>query len=118
MEILKNFGFDPVLLSAQIVNFLIILFLLRRFFYKPLLALLKDRETTIKEGLEKAEEGRKLLEKALEEEKTILRNAQKQASSILEDAKNQAKAIASESEENAKKRTEKLIDEARLQIAQ
>ena len=55
MEILENFGVNPVLLAAQIVNFIIVLFILKKFLYKPILDLLKKRQFTIKEGLKQAE---------------------------------------------------------------
>ena len=63
MELIKNFGLDPVYLAAQIVNFLIILYFLRRFLYKPVFKMLKKRENEIKEGLEKTEESKRLMEK-------------------------------------------------------
>ena len=56
MEILENFGLNPMLLIAQIVNFLIVLFILKKFLYKPVLEMLKKRQTTIKDGLKQAEE--------------------------------------------------------------
>ena len=62
MEIINNFGLDPLLLGAQIVNFLIIFFILKRFAYKPVLDILKKREDSIKEGLRQAEEGKKILD--------------------------------------------------------
>lgn len=116
MEIIKNFGLDPLLLGAQIINFLIIFYLLRRLLYKPILNLLKNREATIKEGLKKAEEARKLMEKTLEEEKATLKKAQKEASKLVEEAKNQALENAKQSEEYAKKQAEKIISQAKEQI--
>ena len=74
MEIINNFGLDPLLLGAQIVNFLIIFFILKRFAYKPVLDILKKREDSIKEGLRQAEEGKKILDEALEEEKKMLKD--------------------------------------------
>src|SRR5437870_10658982 len=56
MEILKNFGFEPILFIAQIVNFVIIYLILKKFLYKPVLKLLKDRKQTIAGGLKQAEE--------------------------------------------------------------
>ena len=50
MEVLKNFGFDPVLLAAQIVNFLILIYILNRFVFKRVLEFLKAREEKIKSG--------------------------------------------------------------------
>ncbi|MDO8658670.1 MAG: F0F1 ATP synthase subunit B [Candidatus Levybacteria bacterium] len=116
MEIIKNFGVDPVYLGAQIINFVIILYFLRRFLYKPVFEMLKKREREIKEGLEKTEEVRKLLEKTIEDEKNILKKAQNQATKIIDDAKNEAMEIQKATEEFAKKQSEKIIIEAREQI--
>lgn len=118
MEILKNFGFDPVMLAAQIVNFLIILYILKRFLYKPVLDMLKKREDTIKTGLKQAEESRLLLEKTVEEEKKVLTKAQEEAKKLIEDAKNQALEAAKEVEEETRASTERMIVEARNQISQ
>ncbi|MCL5746974.1 MAG: F0F1 ATP synthase subunit B [Patescibacteria group bacterium] len=118
MEILKNFGFDPILLVAQIVNFLIILFILKKLLYKPVMDMLKKRETSIKEGIKQAEEGRLALEKALEEEKKILKKAQDQSKKIVEDANTEAINISKEIEDNSRKQAEKILEEARRQIEQ
>ncbi len=77
MEIIKNFGLNPILLAAQIVNFLIIFFILKKFLYKPVLNVLNKRQVTIKEGLKQAEEARVKLEKVVIEEKDILKQIAK-----------------------------------------
>ncbi len=118
MEIVKNFGLDPILLGAQIINFLIIFYILKRFAYRPVLDILKKREDSIKQGLKEAEEGRKALEQALEKEKKILQNAQKIAEKIIADAKNQSIEIAKKMEENTKRQMEDMMTEAREQIIQ
>ena len=118
MEIFKNFGFDPILLIAQIVNFLIILFLLKKLLYKPVLDMLKKRKDDIEKGVKDAEEGRLTLEKALEEEKKILRKAQEQSKKIIDDASSQAIIIASDIEQNSRKQAEKILNDTKIQIAQ
>lgn len=118
MEILKTFGFDPVMLGAQIVNFLIIFYLLKRFLYKPVLEMLKKREDAIAKGLEQAEQSRLTLEKTLEQEKKILTKASEESKKIMEEAKFQAIEISKEIEENTKKAAEKMLIEARQQIEQ
>jgi len=87
MELIENFGLNPILLGAQIVNFLIILFILKKFLYKPILTTLEKRKATIKEGLDKTEEVRIRLEETIEKEKRILRTAQEQARKILDEAR-------------------------------
>ena len=87
MEILKNFGFDPVMLAAQIINFLIIFYLLKRFLYKPVFDMLKKEKIQLKRDLKQAEEARLTLEKTLEEEKKILTKARDEAKKIEENTK-------------------------------
>lgn len=116
MDILKNFGFDPYLLGAQIVNFLIILYLLKRFLYKPLLSMLKKRSDAITEGVKQSEEARISLEKTLEQEKKIILNAKDEAKKIVEDARSQAIEAAREIEENSKLQAERMISEALIRI--
>lgn len=117
MEIIKNFGLNPVLLGAQIVNFLIIFFILKKLLYKPIVTMLKKRQATIKEGLEQAEEARIKLEKVVIEEKNILMNAQLQSKKIIEDAKKELAEITKQVNDEGKIRTEKLLDDAKEQIA-
>lgn len=116
MEIIENFGVNPILLAAQIVNFLIIFFILKKFLYKPVLDLFKKRKITIQEGLKQAEEARIKLEKVVIEEKNILRQAQLQTKKMIEDAKQESIAISKQMNDNAKKQTEKILKDARDQI--
>ncbi len=117
MEIIKNFGVSPVLLVAQIVNFIIIFFVLKKFLYKPVLELLKKRQTTIKEVLKQAEDARVKLEKVVIEEKNILRQAQFQSKKIIESARQESMEIAKQMNIEAKKQTEKMLNDAKEQIA-
>ncbi|MBI2028563.1 MAG: F0F1 ATP synthase subunit B [Candidatus Levybacteria bacterium] len=117
MDIINNFGLDPFLLGTQVVNFLVILFVLKKFLYKPILELLKKRENTIKEGLAQAEAASIRLEKVIEDEKRILRGAQEQAKKIIESAKNEALEVSRQIREDSKKQTEKMISDAQDQIA-
>lgn len=116
MEIIKDFGLNPVLLGAQIINFLIVFFVLKRMLYKPILDILKTRQNTIKEGLKQAEEARIKLEKVVIEEKNILRTAQLQSKKIIEDARIESDAIVKRMNEDARKQTEKLLNDAKEQI--
>lgn len=116
MELIKQFGIDPILLSAQILNFLIVLFLLKKFLYKPILDLLKKRQDVIKDGLRKADEAQNRLAKTMEQEKTILKNAQTQAQKIMEQAKEEIKNLSKKMEEGMKAISDKILSDARGQI--
>src|SRR3990167_3710248 len=55
-EFLSQFGISWKLLLSQLINFALILIVLRIFIYKPLLNVLKERREKIEKGLMKAEE--------------------------------------------------------------
>lgn len=116
MEIIRDFGIDPLLLGAQVVNFLIVLFVLKRFLYKPILNLLQKRENEIKESIAKTVDAQKRLEKAIEEEKSILRNANARSKKIISDATEQSLKVAIQIEDRAKKEAETILSQARLRI--
>lgn len=116
MELIKDFGIDPVLLAAQGINFLIVLFILKRFLYKPLVSLLRKRQNNIKTGVKNAEDAQKRLEKVIEEEKVILKKAQTNAKKIIDDATKQSLEISQEIQENSKKQAEKILTNAKNQI--
>lgn len=116
MELIKNFGLEPMLLGAQIINFLIILFILKRFLYRPVLEILKKRQNVIKDGLKQAEDAKIRLEKVIIEEKSILTHAQLQSRKIIEDAKLEAIETIKKINEGAKLQAEKMLIDAREQI--
>lgn len=118
MEFLKDFGFNPVLLIAQIINFLVILFVLKKFMYKPVLDVLKKREDQIKEGIKNSDEADKKLLNAEEKEKQILTKAQERAEKIVSEAKLEASEIKSSAEESARIESEKMLTQAKEAIAQ
>lgn len=116
MDILKNFGVDPILLAAQIVNFLIIFWLLKRFAYKPIFAMLEKRKRLIEEGVTNAQKSEEVLNEALEKEKNILKKAQTASEQLLLDAQKQAQEVLHTAEEHAKVRVEKILDDAKKEI--
>jgi hypothetical protein len=83
MEIFEQFGFDLKLFAAQIVNFLVIAFIFKKFLYKPILDTLQKRKAAIKKGLKDAEDASLALEKAEESKEQILNKASKEAESII-----------------------------------
>jgi F-type H+-transporting ATPase subunit b len=117
MEILFNFGFEPILFLAQIVNFLVIYWLLKKFLYKPVLKLLKERNDKIIEGLKNAENAARLIEETVQKEEKILKDAQVKAKKLMDEAKAQSDAILKQAEMDNKKLAEKMLQEAKEQIS-
>lgn len=115
-DLLNNFGVNGYLLIAQIVNFLIVLYILKRFAFAPILKLLQDRKKTIAESLENAKETEELLAKTEEREKEVLKNAQAKAQELLAETRKQAAKLQQEAEIATKQRVERMLSDAQKKI--
>lgn len=116
MEILTNFGIQPILLLAQIVNFLIILYLLKRFFYGPISKVLEDRKKRIDQSLKNAQ----LIEEKLAATETktaqILKEAQNNATNIISEAKQETERIMAAAQQDARQLAQDQLVLAKDQI--
>lgn len=117
-ELIKTFHIDAKLIVAQLVNFAIVLFVLKKFAYGPMLKLMTERSAKIEKGLEDAEESRRKLAEITEKEKEVLLEARRQAQEIVA----RAEAVAAKSKEElvsaAKAQSEKILSDAEKKIEQ
>jgi F-type H+-transporting ATPase subunit b len=86
-ETLQTLGIQWPKLIAQFVNFSIVLFVLWRFAYKPVFAMLETRRQKIAEGLANAEKIKAELAKTEVEREAILAQAGDQADKLIEEAR-------------------------------
>ena len=93
MEVLETFGVQPVLILAQIVNFIILLFLLKKFAYKPIMKVLDDRKHKIETSVKQAEEIEIKLAETESKQKEIVKAAEKESSRILDETREAAKKL-------------------------
>lgn len=117
MELLKNFGFEPSLFFAQIVNFLILAYIFKRFLYKPLLTVLKQRQEKIVKGIEDSEKAALLKEESQKERSEILKQTRAEADEIIKTAKNIAEQARQEILKNSQTEGQKIIQEGKLQAS-
>lgn len=96
----------------QIINFTILLFLLKKYLYKPILNILEQRAKKIHEGLEAAEKSIEEREKLEKQKKRVLVEAEKNATKILEGARLQAKKLEKQLVEKAERESEKRLAKA------
>jgi len=116
-DLFGKLGIDWKLLLFQVVNFLVLLFLLKKFLYKPILNLLEKRQTKIRDGLKKAEEFEREWQKIrkIREEETM--KAEEKTVQIIEKARKSAEAKEKEILGNISLKTEKMIEEAQIDIS-
>jgi len=107
---------DPGLFVWTILTFLILVFVLAKFAWKPLLKMLNDREELIRASLEDAEKAKEQLERLNEEGVAIINKARSEAQLILSEGKSAASKLKDETLEVAKDQAKHIISEAEKQI--
>lgn len=116
MEALANLGIDWKLFLAQAVNFLILLFVLRRYAYKPMLEFLENRSERIEKGLKDAEAATVKLSEMEEKEKQVLGAARTEAHALVTAAEESAKKRDQERMAETEEKVRHLVDDARTKI--
>lgn len=106
---MEALGINFRLIIAQIFNFLVLLFVLKKFLYKPLLKIFEERKTKIEEGLINSEKIKKELEEIQKKKQAILTLAQKEAGGLILEQKKAAQREKEEIIEEAQKRADEEI---------
>ncbi len=92
---------------------MLLVFILGKFAWKPLLAMLAERERTIRTSLEEARKARDDSESLLEQNRAILADARNQANEVLEKARQDAEQRRTELAEKARQEAEGLLVRSR-----
>lgn len=131
MELLAKLGIDWHILLAQIVNFAILLAVLGKFVYKPVMKMLDERKEGTVKAIEREEFSRKKLLEAEADREKILAQARVESQKLIDEAKQdgeemQKKLLIAAKEEIAKLKADadkrlandkvKLMHEARREL--
>lgn len=129
---MEQLGINPIFLLSQIVNFLLLAFLLRRFAYEPILNVLDKRREGVEKGLEDARlaaearanaesERQQVLDQARVDAQGVVGEANQrgedQSAKIVAEAQGQAQTILAEARTEAAAERDRLLGEMRGQIA-
>src|SRR5881392_1455183 len=109
----ETFGWNPWLFLSQVISFTIVALLLRRFAYKPILAVLEERRQRIAEGLLNADKIKQQLADAEQRHAEILAKANAQAQKMIDEARESAGHVAERKEQEAIAAAEQIIAKAR-----
>ena len=103
---------------ANLVNFAILLYLMKRFLYKPALAYLDRRREQIASRMEAARQSEERAEQFATQREQELSAAREQAHRTLEDARARAEETVNEAKGTARQEGERILAEAQRQIEQ
>jgi F-type H+-transporting ATPase subunit b len=112
-QIAEQFGVSWAHLIAQIISFGIVCFLLHRFAYRPVLAMLEFRREEISRGLANAEKIKADLARTEEERKKVLAEAGAQATKIIEETRAAAERELNKRSQEAVAAANQILAKAR-----
>ncbi|MCK6604285.1 MAG: F0F1 ATP synthase subunit B [Ignavibacteriaceae bacterium] len=99
-----------------VLTFLLLLLILGKFAWKPILKALDERETNIKSSLEAAERAKEETRKLTDENQKILAQAMEEANKLREESRSQAESIKNDILAEAKKKSDEMLASATHEI--
>jgi F-type H+-transporting ATPase subunit b len=107
---------DPGLFIWTIITFLVLLALLARFAWRPLLLALESRQDSIRKSLDDAQKAKQELERLHVESAEIIRQSRVEADAIVGRSRGDAERLREEMKQKARAEAEAIVKSAERQI--
>ncbi len=107
---------EPGLMLWTLITFGLLLVLLRVFAWKPLLAVIEERERVVRDSLESSRRAQEEAESALEENRRILAEGRKAAAGVVQRGEQDAEQVREELLQKARKEGEELLRQGREEM--
>ena len=104
------------LIFWQVVSFLILLIILKKYAWKPVLNAVKAREERIKGALESAEEAKQEMKQLKADNEIIIKEAKDERNKLLQEARDIKNQMIEDGKNQAGDEAKKIITAAKLQI--
>ncbi len=111
-------GFNSGDVIFQLIMFIILLAIVKKFAWGPLMGMMKQREEFVANEIESAEKSRQEAAKYLEEQRVLLKEARTEAQELIENAKKQADIQREDIIVSARSEAGRLKESAKLEIEQ
>lgn len=99
-----------------LLSFFIVFFVLRKYAWKPIMNMLKERDQSIEQALNSADNARKEMQKLESKNEELVKEAKRERETLLKEAKETQTKIISEARDSAKGEASRMIDKARKEI--
>lgn len=113
---MEKLGIQPSLLVAQVVNFAIIVVVLTKLLYKPILGVLEKRKREIAQGLAITEKMQQEEEKFKERKEKMLLEVRKEGHEVIEEARKQAKVEEKEILATAREEASEVMAKGKAEV--
>lgn len=116
MDKLLN-DFSPGLFVVQTILLLLLIFIMVKFAWKPILSSLNEREEGIQGALDAAEKAKLEMENLQADNQKLLQDARLEREAMLKEARDMKAQMITEAETQAQDQANKMIEQAQLAIA-
>lgn len=107
---------DVGLLFWTLISFFVLLFLLRKFAWKPIVNTVDNREQSIREALDEAEKARLEMQNLQADNERILKEARVEREAMLKEARELKNKIVADAKDEAQVQANKMIEQAQTAI--
>jgi F-type H+-transporting ATPase subunit b len=111
-DIMTNFGVTWTAFISQGIAFALVLFILQRYAFKPIIAILEERRRRIAEGQENAEKIKVQLTESERKYQEMIDRAQAEAQALINDARTSSDALAQRRQEEANAEASRIVARA------
>ncbi len=115
-NIVKTFGIDWPMFTAQVINFTLVALAIWFFAFKKILSTIKEREKQIADSLKNADKIKLELEETEKKQNETLQEASLKAKKTVSMAQEQAKSFIESQKEEARKQAEEIIQKAKVSM--
>ena len=113
-KLISEFSFG--LFFWQLLIFIFLVLLLKKFAWKPILDTVNERESSIKEAMSEADKARNEIAAIQESNQKVLKEARAEREALLKDARNTGAEIVAQAKTDAKIEANKIISQAQEAI--
>ena len=110
-------SFDPGLIIWTTIIFTLLLIVLKKFAWKPILKAVEERNNSIEQALRSADKAKQEMELLNADNERILTEAKKERDALLKEAREIKEGIINEAKDKANKEADKILTTAKEQIA-
>ncbi|MGE5806920.1 MAG: F0F1 ATP synthase subunit B [Ignavibacteria bacterium] len=107
---------NPGLIFWTFITFLILLFVLKKVAWKPILTALDQREASIRESIERAEQAKAEAQKILDENKSNVAKVADESRKLIEQSRENAEKMKNQILQEGKEQSKKIIEDAAAEI--
>lgn len=116
MEALEALGINLPSLLWHTLNFAVLVFLLIRFLYRPVVRVLDERSARIKESMQQAEAIKEQLARTNEETRLQMEATRREGQAIIEQASQMSEKMRAQARQEAQAEADRIVERARAQI--